>query len=187
MLASAAIPLVFKAIEIEGEYYGDGSLRQTAPLAPAVHLGAGKILAISMRSSVGAVESTDCYPSAAQIGGLMFNSLFLDALDADAEQLQRMNRLLEGLPDSADHAGLRPVGLQLIRPSRDLGNLAHGVRVDLDPLLSFALRGIGGNRDRASDLRSYLMFHPAYTNILMELGYDDARAQEDEIRGFIES
>ena len=88
VIASAAIPILFPAVRIGDGFYGDGSVRQTAPLAPAVHLGAGRILAISMRAKWQGKQSrrevVTHYPSAAQVMGLLFHSIFLDSLDADA-------------------------------------------------------------------------------------------------------
>lgn len=191
VLASAAIPLVFPAIKVGRCYYGDGSVRQVAPLAPAVHLGAGRILAIGMRSAgpgSALAKATEEYPSAAQAMGLVFNSMFLGALDADAERLERINQLLTAVPQGTSNSeGLRPVGLQMIRPSMDLGALARPHFHRLPPLIRAVAESIGGQREGASDFISYLLFDPAYTVPLMELGYDDANDQWDAIESFLAS
>lgn len=189
VLASAAIPLVFPAVKIGEHYYGDGSVRQAAPLAPAVHLGASHILAIGMRPAWDRVEpprSLEEYPSAAQAIGLLFNSLFLDALDADAERLERVNQLLELVPaDQANPEKLRPINLLMVRPSMDLGALARPHFKRLPPAIRALVETIGGEREGASDFLSYLLFDPAYTVPLMELGYDDANNQWDTIEPFL--
>ncbi len=189
VMASASIPIVFPAIKLLSGFYGDGSIRRTAPLAPAIHLGAGRIFAVSMRSPLpieGPSVPIGDYPSAAEVMQTLFHSIFLDALDADAERLERLNQILAVIPRGTRlPEGLRPVRLMVIRPSRDLGNLARGLETSLPPLIRFLLRSVGGERKRASGLLSYLLFQPEYTNLLMELGYSDAMAHWDEIEEFL--
>lgn len=189
VLASAAIPLLFPAIEIGTAFYGDGSVRQAAPLAPAIHLGAARILAIGMRPvwarrhmSADAGE----YPSTAQILGILFHAIFLDALDGDAERMERVNRTLARLPaGTAVPDGLRPVELLVLRPSRDLGVMARPHWHRLPPVMQRLVRSIGGKREGSADFLSYLLFDPAYTVPLMELGYEDAMADWDSIERFL--
>jgi len=189
VLASAAIPLLFPAIEIGDTFYGDGSVRQAAPLAPAIHLGAARILAIGMRPvwarrhvSADAGE----YPSTAQILGILFHAIFLDALDGDAERMERVNRTLARLPaGTAVPDGLRPVELLVLRPSRDLGVMARPHWNRLPPVMQRLVRSIGGKREGSADFLSYLLFDPAYTVPLMELGYEDAMAEWDAIERFL--
>jgi len=156
VLASAAIPIVFPAVKLADGFYGDGSVRQTAPLAPAIHLGARRILAISMRKQrdpVGPSVPIGDYPAAAEVVSLLFNSVFLDALDADVERLQRINDLIALLPPNrAASTDLRPVDLLVLRPSRDLGGLAQGSGAGLPSAVRFVIHGLGGSRKRASDL-----------------------------------
>lgn len=188
VMASAAIPILFPAVKLEDGFYGDGSVRQTAPLAPAIHLGARRIIAISMRmprGTVGPSVPIGDYPAAAEVVALLFNAVFLDSLDADAERLQRVNELVAALPqDREPPAGLRTVDLLLLRPSRDIGMLARGFELKLPRMVRFVVRGLGGSRARASDLVSYLLFEPAYTEMLMDLGYSDAMSQWPEIEQF---
>lgn len=190
IMASAAIPIAFPAVRIGDGYYGDGSVRQAAPLAPAIHLGARKILAVAMRAEQQPesclVEAPQEYPSTAQVLGLLLHSVFLDSLDADAERLIRINRLLNRLPRGTGDEKLRPVELMVIRPSRDLGDLAQGLVPKLPFLVRSALRSIGGEQARAAGLISYLMFQPEYTGLLMDLGYEDGKRQKGEIERFLE-
>ena len=189
LMASAAIPLVFPAVRLGGGFYGDGSVRQTAPLAPAIHLGADRIIAVSMRTGAPVAEvappAVRDYPVAAQVFGLLLHSIFLDTLDADAERLQRLNALLRRLPPGAPTDGLRPIDLLLLRPSRDIGSLAGSGSIQLPRIVRFLVSSIGGGKVRSSDFLSYLMFDPSFTGLLMELGYDDARARRDEVQQFL--
>lgn len=189
VMASGSIPLVFPAIPIDGEYYGDGSIRQAAPLAPAIHLGAQRLLAIATRYSPTLDEvralARPGYPPPAQIIGAMFNSIFLDALEGDAERLNRVNRLIEALPPGTPNPdGLRPIKLFVIRPSRDLGSLAEEHKSRLPRSLRFILRGLGIHRMRGAELLSYLIFEAPYIGRVMELGYEDALTHWDEIERF---
>jgi NTE family protein len=189
VIASAAIPIVFPAVKLEDGFYGDGSVRQTAPLAPAVHLGADRIIAISMRAArqsyAPSVPIGD-YPAVAEVMSLLLNSVFLDHLDVDVERLERVNELIASLnPGQAAPHGFREVDMLLLRPSRDLGLLAEGHGSRLPWMVRMVVQGIGGRRRRASDLLSYLMFEPEYTEALMELGYSDVGQQWPRIEEFL--
>jgi NTE family protein len=188
VLASSAIPLIFPAVRLERGYFGDGSVRQTAPLAPAIHLGAERIVAISVRSAVPPQPPANPieYPPSAQVFGLVLHSIFLDALDTDAERLERLNAVLRQLDPVARAAhGLRPIGLLVIRPSRDVGLMARGRTTQLPPLLTAVVRTMGGKRAAGSDFLSYLRFDRPFTQALMDLGYQDACARRGEIEAFL--
>ncbi|HEY2824032.1 MAG TPA: patatin-like phospholipase family protein [Gemmatimonadales bacterium] len=189
VMASSALPFIFPAIKLDDGYYGDGSIRQTAPLSPAVHLGAERILAIAMRSQRPehlTTAETEMYPTAAQLMALFFHTIFLDSLDGDVERLQRMNRLIEALPPRTTvPMAMRPVKLLIVRPSKDLGALAKGYRYHLPWYVNMVVRSVGGFGERSADFLSYLLFDPEYTGYLMELGYDDAKAQWDGIERFL--
>ncbi len=189
VMASSAIPIMFPAVKLPDGFYGDGSVRQIAPLAPALHLGATRILAIGMRAkrpSMVPVRSVGEYPATAEVMGLLFNAIFLDALDGDAERLERINRLLEDRPEgTAGPDGLRPVELLVLRPSRDLGALSRGYETRLPNKVRWVVNSMGGKRRGSSDFISYLLFHPVYTDKLVELGYNDACAQWEKIDNFL--
>ena len=190
VLASAAIPLFFPACQVEGEYFGDGSLRQPYPLAPAVHLGADRLLAVSSRYSSPA-QADDAepgpYPSTARILGLMLNSIFLDQLDADAERLERVNELLQRVdPKQRWRIPEREVELLVLRPSRDIGRMAALYEHKLPRALRHLVRGLGTRRGSGSDLLSYLLFVPEFLSDLIELGERDAEMSRARINRFIE-
>lgn len=189
VMASTALPILFPAVRVGDSFYGDGSVRQTAPLAPAIHLGARSLLVITQRAERAPPPPTPPireYPTVADIAGLLLHSIFLDAVEADVERLERVNRVLAALPaDKPAPEGLRWVDQLIVRPSRDLGSLATGLGARLPPLIRWLVRGAGGGRASAVDFLSYLLFDPAYTTLLIELGYDDARRAWPHIERFL--
>ncbi len=188
VMASSALPLFFPAIRVGDEYFGDGGMRLSAPLSPALHLGAQKILAISTRYSRTAAEAqipeVTGYPPPAQVLGVLLNSVFLDLLDHDALRLERLNHLLEKLP-SEERDGLRLVRLLVLRPSVDLGRLANEFEPQLPKTFRFLTRGLGTRQTKSPDFLSMVLFQPDYISRLIELGDADAEARADEIDTFI--
>jgi NTE family protein len=188
VMASSALPLFFPAIEVDGAWYGDGGIRLTAPLSPAVHLGADRILAISTRYGRNEAEAdrpaVDGYPPPAQVAGVLLNAIFLDLFDGDALRLERINRLVDQL-SPAQTAPLRHVDLLVLRPSADLGRLANEFETRLPPALRFMTRGLGTQQTRSNDLLSLIMFQPDYLKHLLELGERDAEARAGEIAAFL--
>jgi len=190
VMASAAIPLFFPARNVAGDWYGDGSLRQGSPLAPAVYLGADRILVVSSRygARTGDQGGTgDGYPPAAQVLGLMLNSIFLDNVDADAERLERINEIVARVPDRRKWLiSERPVSMLVIRPSNDLGRLAARYETRLPRGLRYLVRGLGTRRVASPDLLSYLMFEGEYLRELIRLGERDASRNWLRIRRFLD-
>ena len=186
VLASSAIPIIFPAVRIGDRFFGDGTVRQTAPLAPAIHLGASRIIAVSVRGAAPPGRAAGApYPSSAQVFGLLLHSIFLDALETDAERLDRLNHLLRQLtPDERARAGLRPIELLLLQPSRDVGSMAQGYPTHLPPLLAAVLRAMGARQMRAADFVSYLLFDRRYVADLMDLGYQDTLRGRARIETF---
>ncbi|HEY6213365.1 MAG TPA: patatin-like phospholipase family protein [Vicinamibacterales bacterium] len=190
VMASAALPFFFPAIDVDGAWYGDGGIRLTAPLSPAVHLGARRILAVSTRYARSRQEADHPavvgYPPPAQVAGVLFNAIFLDQLDADALHLQQINGLLERLPlDRRD--GLRRIDLLVLRPSQDLGRLANEYEPQLPRAFRFLTRGLGTRETRSNDLLSLVMFQCDYVDRLIEMGEADATARLPEIQRFLAS
>jgi len=189
VMASAALPLFFPAVQLNNGWYGDGGIRLTAPLSPALHLGARQILAISTRYARTAEEAdqpaVSGYPPPAQVLGVLLNSIFLDLLDADAVRLDRMNRLLEELPKER-RAGLRPVKLLVLRPSTDLSMLANRYEPQLPKAFRFLIRGLGTQQTKSPDFLSLLLFQPDYLNALMDLGEADGEARAEDVGRFLD-
>lgn len=188
VMASSALPLFFPAIQVKDAWYGDGGIRLTAPLSPAVHLGADRILAISTRYGRNEVEADrpaiNGYPPPAQVAGVLLNALFLDLFDGDALRLERINTLTRQLPPER-RAGMRPVELLVLRPSEDLGLVANEFESRLPPALRFMTRGLGTQETRSNDLLSLVMFQGDYLKHLLDLGERDAGRRAREIREFL--
>ncbi len=190
VMASAALPLFFPAVCLEGSWHGDGGIRLTAPLAPAIHLGADRILAISTRHKKTVDEAdrpaTRGYPPPLQILGQLLNAIFLDVLDQDTLRVERLNTLLEELPAEQRHRQ-RLVGVEVVRPSRDLGRLAAELEPHLPRLFRYLTRSLGSRETASPDLLSLVMFQPDYCRRLIEIGEADADARIDEIDALIAS
>ncbi len=198
LLASSAIPFVFPAVPLSlnghREYFGDGSMRQSAPMAAAIHLGARKVLVVGAGRMhepklPAAPQAAHNYPSLAQIAGHTLSNIFLDALAVDVERARRINRTLSLIPLEAQATSpLRPIELLVIAPSQRLDEVAAR-HIDALPSAVRTLLGGLGVSSRASDVKgaalaSYLLFEAAYTRELMDLGYADALNQSDEVRNF---
>jgi NTE family protein len=185
VLASAALPFLFPAEQLDDGWYGDGGIRLTTPLSPAIHLGADRVLAISTRygrnSEEADVAVTSGYPPSAQVAGSLLDAIFLDALDGDALRLERVNELLAGQPRGA----LRPVDLRVTRPSTDLGVMATRHEQSTPRGLRFLTRGTGTLDTSSNDLLSMILFEPEYVNELLAVGERDALAQRDELLAFL--
>ncbi len=195
VLASAAIPVFFQPVKLDGAYYGDGCVRLTTPLSPAMHLGAERVLAIGIRHQRPDNLTLKLTRSAAMpdislvdIAGVMLNAAFLDALDTDIERMQRINKTIVALRQAGkEHPDrLREIPLLVLSPSQDLGTLASEQFNRFSNMLRYLLKGIGASTEKGWDLLSYLAFDEAYTNRLLELGYQDALAQSDAIQEFFE-
>lgn len=188
VLASSALPLLFPAVEVEGRWYGDGGVRLTAPLAPAIHLGASRILTVPTRFAGRDGESDDAmatdYPPPAQVAGVLLNAIFLDLVDQDALQLERINQLLERTPEQ--HPDLRRIALEIVRPSEDLGRTANEYEARLPRGLRFLTRGLGTKEVRSNDLLSLLMFQSDYVEHLLDLGEQDGQRNLDRLTALVD-
>ncbi|MEO0557261.1 MAG: patatin-like phospholipase family protein [Bacteroidota bacterium] len=188
VLGSSALPFFFPAVRIAdgtpgGGWHGDGGIRLTAPLSPALHLGADRIIAVNTRhpSSRREADTPDipAYPPPGQILGVLMNAVFLDVLDRDAQTLGRINALLEAIPKERRN-GHRPVDLLVIRPSKDLAKLA----AEYDPKLPPSMRLFAGG-DTKPNWMSMVLFDEDYMQRLIDIGEADVEARADEIREFL--
>jgi NTE family protein len=196
VMASASIPILFKPVKIENAFYGDGSVRLRAPLSPAIHLGAEKILTIGIRYERENLEALVKHEtsemksvSLIEIAGVMMNGAFMDGMESDVERLKRINRTVSMIPADA-WAGaekpLREVPILVIKPSKDLGKMATEQFGKFPFFIRHLLRGIGASPKKGSDLLSYLAFDSSYTKQLLELGREDALSRRYEIAEFFE-
>ena len=188
VLASAALPFVFPAVRIGTRWYGDGGIRLSAPLSPAVHLGASRILAMSTGYQRTVDEASTPvvtgYPPAAQILGQLFNAVFLDAIDEDVTRMERMNDILRRLPEE-ERGGLKPIDLFVMRPSRDIGKLASSYEQFLPRSMKLFTHALGAHETESPDFVSMLMFEPNYLRVLIQMGEEDVYAQLPELEAFL--
>ncbi|MDX8380199.1 MAG: patatin-like phospholipase family protein [Gallionella sp.] len=188
LLASAAIPFIFPAQHINREYFGDGSMRQIAPISSALHLGAHKILVIGVGQGETEHlerEHNDDYPSLAQIAGHALNSIFLDSMEIDLERLQRINRTISSIPEEARHnIQLRHVDVLVISPSQAIDKIAERYAEKLPWTIRYQLSWVGAMRRSGATLVSYLLFEKSYCRALIDLGYQDAMTRREEIITF---
>ncbi|MBB5390758.1 MULTISPECIES: patatin-like phospholipase family protein [unclassified Herbaspirillum] len=195
LLASSAIPFIFPAIPVyingRCEYCGDGSMRQIAPISPAIHLGASKVLVIGAgrmgEEGENAPTNTPQYPSLAQVAGHAMSSIFLDGLSADIERTNRVNQTLSVLtPEQRARTPLKPIETLVISPSQRIDSIASRHVASLPRPIRTLLGGIGATEARGSALASYLLFEKSFTRELIALGESDTYGKRDEVLAFFE-
>jgi len=192
LLASAALPFIFPAVKFNREYFGDGSMRQIAPVSPALHLGADRVLIVGTgrQATDGGRARSNVYPSLAQIAGHALNSIFLDSLMVDIERLERINRTVSLIPRermSETTVQLRPVRVLFISPSQPIERIAARFIHELPATVRFILRPTGALNRSGSNLASYLLFEESFCRALIDLGYQDTVAREAEVKAFFET
>lgn len=187
IMASSSLPLVFPAARLHNGWHGDGGIRLTAPLSPAVNLGADRIVAISTSIEPGQSEAnrpTEDYPPPATVLSVLLDSVFLDMLDSDAAELRRMNRLIAAHPRSQE-LGLRRVDALVIRPSQDLSVIATEFENELPRALRHVIRGLGSRETNRSDVIATLLFQPMFIRKMIEIGERDGAQRAEEIGLFL--
>ena len=177
-------------MRIHREFFGDGSMRQLAPISPAIHLGAERIFIVgaSRKNEHQDRRRVESYPSLAQIAGHALSSIFLDGLAVDIERMQRINRTLLSIPPEIREQSqipLRPVKTLIISPSERIDRIAAEHAGALPAPVRFLLRGIGAMNRHGGALTSYLLFERPFTRTLIDLGYADTMARDIEVGDFL--
>jgi len=188
IMASSAIPIFFPPVQVEGRYYGDGSLRNTAPLSPAIHLGADKILVVGVRNwgQVTLESKAKLNPSMGRVLSVLINAIFLDSIESDLERLELINQGLDKLNAAGIPSDLKPIRTLYIHPSEDLATLAAQQREALPLMIRYLFDGLGSTEESA-ELLSYLLFEPYYCSQLVQLGFEDTHQQKARIIEFLNS
>lgn len=206
VMASAALPMLFPAVPIQGIYYNDGGLRLSTPLGPAVSLGATKILLIGTKytdPNPQVAPEQNKIPTLASILGKFFHAALQDRINADREQLTRINRILETIQKIAGQqtfekickeARVAPIEIISFFPSYDIAKMVdQTLRKSFTNLKTFGIferfviRLLEIDVSTGSDLLSYFLFEPTYIANLVELGFEDARKKHDQLVEFAES
>jgi NTE family protein len=186
VMASSAIPIFFEPVAVNGAFYGDGCLRNTAPLSPAIHLGADRLIVVGVRRRPGTLDDSPgpVRPTLARILGVLLNAVFFDAVDFDVERLTSINRMLEVTGMVPAGSPVKPIEILTIQPSEDLGLIARDEVAHLPRVLRYLLRGMG-TAEEASEVISYLSFEATYTTRLIEVGHRDAMDVRGQIEAFL--
>ena len=179
IMASSAIPMLFPTVRLEGSHFGDGCLRNTTPLGPAIRLGADKILAVGVHEPAGIAE--DRVPMVADIASTILDAIMMDAMEKDVAHCSRINNNLS----DRDTPDFRRVDVLWLAPSQALAPIARSMMDRIPPLIRYLLHGLGGDHS-AAELASYLLFHPDFCNTLLQLGRDDVKARRQEIMEFLQ-
>ena len=186
LMGSAALPLLFPAYRIGNEYFGDGGMRMVAPLSPAIHLGADRLLVITTRDERPDPEPSEdvAYPTFGEIGGYLLDTIFMDRLTSDIARLERINETLSLMtPEQYRKTPLNIIRALVIRPSVDLREVTRRHARSIPRPVRMLLRTLGGwGRDWR--MASYLLFEPGFATELIELGYQDSMARAKEISTF---
>ncbi|KKL02003.1 patatin-like phospholipase family protein [Rheinheimera mesophila] len=187
LLASAAIPLVFPSVRIHQHYYGDGSVNQLSPLSAPIHLGADKILIIGLEQprAQDLTYAMPHHPGLATVAGHLLDTIFSDTLNADLERMHRINKTIDTLNAHQIPTDLKKVDSFLINPSVNFNQIASQHFLQLPMAVRSLLRLTGITQHSESSLTSYLLFEKSYTKRLIEIGYQDAMQQMQQLLEFL--
>lgn len=186
LMASSALPFIFKPCRLQNHHYGDGSIHQLNPLSPAIHLGAKRILIVSLAPDEQCADTLPSDPSSSDIAGHLLDTVFTDALTSDIERLQRINNTIKLVPErKREQLNLRHIDNLVLKPSKNLDDLTHKHFHKLPYNIRSLLRLFGVNAGDATGLSSFLLFDKDYCKELIALGYEDTQARLDEVCSFL--
>ena len=190
LMASIALPLIFPAVKINNEYFGDGAMRQATPLSPAIRLGAEKLLIINTDSKSPNNQLTDnqIYPSIGEVGGYMLDALFTGGLLSDLERLDRINQIIENSGNNSvqtSNKKMKHLEYCLISPSEDINNIAKEHYKDVPYSIKLLMKGLGLKNREESELLSFLLFESSFTSSLIQLGFEDGMTKQSEIKAIL--
>ena len=190
LMASIALPLIFPAVKINNEYFGDGAMRQATPLSPAIRLGAEKLLIINTDSKSPNNQLTDnqIYPSIGEVGGYMLDALFTGGLLSDLERLDRINQIIENSGNNSvqtSNKKMKHLDYCVISPSKDIKKIAKEHYKDVPYSVKLLMKGLGLKNREESELLSFLLFESSFTSSLIQLGFEDGMTNQSEIKAII--
>jgi len=190
LMASIALPLIFPAVKINNEYFGDGAMRQATPLSPAIRLGAEKLLIINTDSKSPNNQLTDnqIYPSIGEVGGYMLDALFTGGLLSDLERLDRINQIIENSGNNSvqtSNKKMKHLDYCVISPSKDIKKIAKEHYKDVPYSVKLLMKGLGLKNREESELLSFLLFESSFTSSLIQLGFEDGMTNQSEIKAIL--
>ena len=190
LMASIALPLIFPAVKINNEYFGDGAMRQATPLSPAIRLGAEKLLIITTdpKSPNNQLTDNQIYPSIGEVGGYMLDALFTGGLLSDLERLDRINQIIENSGNNSvqtSNKKMKHLEYCVISPSKDIKKIAKEHYKDVPYSIKLLMKGLGLKNRKESELLSFLLFESSFTSSLIQLGFEDGMTKQSEIKAIL--
>ena len=190
LMASIALPLIFPAVKINNEYFGDGAMRQATPLSPAIRLGAEKLLIITtdLKSHKNHLTDNQIYPSIGEVGGYMLDALFTGGLLSDLERLDRINQIIENSGNNSVQTStkkMKHLEYCVISPSKDINKIAREHYNDVPYSMKLLMKGLGLKNKSESELLSFLLFESSFASSLIDLGFEDGMKKQSEIKAIL--
>ncbi len=191
VMASSAIPLLFPAIKVGDRYYGDGCIRNQSPCAPAIYLGADKLIAVGVRRRQDTLYTyqhgtASKQPTVARVANVLMNAVMMDGLESDIQRLDQINQSYSLLSaNERRKVAVKNVECLWIAPSVDFAEIAGKKSGDLPRIIRYLLRG-PGSLEESSEMLSYLLFTPSYCKVLIDIGFSDGMKERDRIEEILQ-